>query len=146
MVFQKSALLLPQPSNSINLLGEFRHFRQEKQYLDISLICENGVRVDCHSMVLATANVFWRGVLKSLKGLGYHGIDEGSMVEILMLELNGEEVEKFVNSLYSPERFVKGKTDLNTVFLLDETSENEQPLTPPQKSKNDFVEDSSLLG
>ena len=146
MVLRKSVLLLPQPSNSINLLSEFRKFRQEKRFLDISLICENGVRVDCHSMVLATSNCFWRGVLKSLEGLGFHGIDESSRVEILMLELIGEEVEKFVDSLYEPDRFVIGKTNPSNIFLLDEPGDDEQPLNLPHPGTNDFAEDSSLLG
>ena len=97
-------------------------------------------------MVLATSNSFWRGVLKSLEGLGFHGIDEGSKVEILMLELIGEEVEKFVDSLYEPERFVHGKTNPSNIFLLDEPGEDEQPVNLPQHGRKDFVGDSSLLG
>lgn len=123
MVAQKSVLLLPQPSNTINLLGEFKKFRDEKKFIDISLICENGVHVDCHSMVLSTSNSFWRGVLQSLEGLGFHGLDEGNMVEILMPELVGEEVEKFVESLYDSERFVNGKTNPNNIFLLENFEE-----------------------
>ena len=132
MVAQKSVLLLPQPSNSINLLGEFKKFRDEKKFIDISLICENGVRIDCHSMVLSTSNSFWRGVLQSLEGLGFHGLDEGNMVEILMPELVGEEVEKFVESLYDSERFVNGKTNPNNIFLLEnlEDTNNVSTISP----------------
>ena len=137
MVAQKSVLLLPQPSNSINLLGEFKKFRDDKQFLDISLICENGVRVECHSMVLSTSNSFWRGVLQSLEGLGFHGIDEGNMVEILMPELVGEEVEKFVASLYDSERFVNGKTNPNNIFLLENFEETQHLSSiSPTISKN----------
>ena len=148
MALPKSVLLLPQPSNSINLLSEFRKFREDNRFLDISLVCENGVRVVCHSVVLATANSFWRGVLKgSLEGLGFHGIDEGSLVEILMPELNGEEVEKFVNSLYDPERFVIGKRNPAQIFLLDDPDE-ETDTVPilPEQGKEDFVKEPTLLG
>ena len=146
MVLRKSVLLLPQPSNSINFLSEFKKFREEKRFLDISLICENGIRVVCHSMVLATANCFWRGVLKSLEGLGFHGIDEGSLVEILMPELVGDDVEKFVDSLYDPQRFVIGKTNPDHVFLQDDTNETERIHDCPQTEKCRFGEESSLLG
>ena len=146
MVLRKSVLLLPQPSNSINLLCEFKKFREENRFLDISLICENGARVVCHSMVLATSNLFWRGVLKSLEGLGFHGIDEGSLVEILMPELAGDEVETFVDSLYDPQRFVIGKTDPAHVFLQDHTNETERVPDFPQTGKGTFEEQSSLLG
>ena len=146
MVLRKSVLLLPQPSNSINFLSEFKKFREEKRFLDISLICENGVRVDCHSMVLATANSFWRGVLKSLEGLGFHGIDEGSLVEILMPELVADDVETFVDSLYDPQRFVIGKTNPAHVFLQDDISETDKLPDFPETGKCRFEEESSLLG
>ena len=146
MALQKSVLLLPQPSNSINLLNEFKQFRQGKRFLDISLICDKGVRVDCHSMVLATSNSFWRGVLKSLEGLGFHGIDEGSRVEILMPELTGQDVEKFVDTLYEGERFVNGKTNPNKIFLLEDSDDDDQLLNIPHRDGKDHIEDSSLIG
>ena len=146
MVLQKSVLLLPQPSNSINLLTEFKKYREEKRFLDISLVCENGVRVSCHSMVLATANLFWKGVLKSLEGLGFHGIDEGSLVEILLPELVGDVVESFVDSLYEPDRFVIGKTNPANVFLLDNLGEGKELSIAQQQEKNNLVNDSDLLG
>ena len=151
MVLGKSVLLLPQPSNSINLLNEFKKFRDEKKFLDISLICDNDVRVDCHSVVLATANSFWSGVLDSLKGLGFHGIDEGgAMVEILMPELMAEDVRLFVNNLYDGERFVNGKTDPNKVFLLDdpegEEEQQQQCQLPHLKEKESYLESSDILG
>ena len=146
MVLRKSVLLLPQPSNSINLLSEFKKFRDEKRFLDISLVCENGVRVVCHSLVLATSNSFWRGVLKSLEGLGFHGIDEGSLVEILMPELVGDDVETFVNSLYDPQRFVVGKTTPGHVFLQDDTNETETHSDFSQTGKASCEEESSLIG
>ena len=146
MVLRKSVLLLPQPSNSINLLSEFKKFREEKRFLDITLICENGVHVVCHSVVLATANSFWRGVLKSLEGLGFHGIDEGSSVEILMPELVGDDVEIFVDSLYDPQRFVIGKTNPAHVFLQDDSNETERLPDFPPTEKCRFEEESSLLG
>ena len=146
MVGQKSVLLLPQPSNSINLLDEFKAFRDERKFLDVSLVCENGVRVDCHSIVLATSNSFWRGVLKSLEGLGYHGIDEGNLVEILMPELVGEEVEKFVESLYESERFVTAKTNPSKIFLLQDLDETDNELERSFKASEDLMDGNSTIG
>ena len=146
MVIQKSVLLLPQPSNSVNLLNEFKKFRDEKRFLDIVLICENGARINCHSMVLATANSFWRGVLKSLEGLGFHGIDEGNLVEILMPEMIGEEVEKFIESLYDAERFVFGKANNNKVYLLEEPEETNNLPNPTIKEPKDLSEQSETTG
>merc|ERR1712223_69538 len=94
-------------------------------------------------MVLATANSFWRGVLKSLEGLGFHGIDEGNLVEILMPELIGEEVEKFIESLYDAERFVIGKTNHNKVYLLEEPEETNNIPNPTIKEPKDLSEQSA---
>ena len=147
MVLMKSVLLLPQPSNSINLLNEFKKFREEKRFLDISLVCENGVRVVCHSIVLATSNSFWRGVLQSLEGLGFHGIDEDSPVEILMPELVGHDVENFVNSLYDPERLVTGKGNPSHVFLLDENVvEENQNVDLSSNSTTELMPNSAKIG
>ena len=146
MVAQKSVLLLPQPSNSINLLNEFKQFRDDRKFLDISLVCENGVRVQCHSMVLATSNSFWRGVLKSLEELGYHGIDEGNLIEILMPELVGEEVEMFIERLYDPERFVMGKSIHNKIFLLEAVEETDNASVTSHKESRDLLNETPTRG
>ena len=146
MVAQKSVLLLPQPSNSINLLNEFKKFRDDRKFLDISLVCENGVRVHCHAIVLATSNSFWRGVLKSLEELGYHGIDEGNLVEILMPELIGEEVEEFIERLYDPERFVMGKSSPSKIYLLEAVEETDNVSDTFQKDSRNLLNENPMIG
>ena len=115
--YQRAVLLLPSPDKVVNLLEEFQTLRNELKFLDVALVCSNNQKVLCHSLVLATANGFWRGVLKSLQGMGFHGVD-GSPVEILMPDLDSDEVEEFVNSIYDPDRYINCHTEHDKVFLL----------------------------
>ena len=72
--------------------------------------------------------------------------DEGNLVEILMPELVGEEVEKFIESLYDAERFVFGKTNNNKVFLLEEDEETNNVPNPTIKEPKDLSQESATTG
>ena len=50
-----------------SIAGAFRTLREEKDFADVTLVCEDGEMVEVHKVVLAASSSFFKNILKRNK-------------------------------------------------------------------------------
>ena len=63
-----------------NITASFRDLREDKDFTDITLACEDGKLLDAHKVVLASSSPFFMQLLKKIKQPEPFSLHEGSQV------------------------------------------------------------------
>ena len=58
-----------------NVKSTFGALRNDKEFVDVTLVCENAFQIDCHKAILATSSPFFSEILTKLKHEAARPID-----------------------------------------------------------------------
>ena len=77
-----------------NLTSAFRDLKEDKEFTDVTLACEDGQQIEAHKVVLASASPFFMEILKKIRNP--HPL-------IYMRGLKSEELMAIIDFLYHGE-------------------------------------------
>ena len=138
-----------------NINSAFGKLREDKEFTDVTLVCEDGQLIEGHKVILATLSPFFENILQKSKHphpliylKGFQSKDLASILDFLYLgEANvfQEDLDSFL--AIAQEIKLKGLTGQTSSEILlgqenlrssepSEPSENLRPSEPPQPSGN----------
>jgi len=124
-----------------NISGAFKELREEKDFFDVTLACENE-QLQAHKLILSACSPFFRTILRRNKHehplLYLKGVNYANMVSVLNFMYHGEVnvAQEELNSFLAiaEDLQVKGLTQTNSS---SEKSESRHD-TPPKKAESHF--------
>ena len=123
-----------------NLTSAFKDLRDDKEFTDVTLACEDGQQVEAHKLVLISSNPFFRNLLKKHKHphplVFMRGLKSEDLVAIIDFLYHGE-ANVYQENLHSflaiaGELQLKGLHGNQT-----ETASREDPLNPHTQRRHD---------
>ena len=68
-MFKKTSLFLHDgfPNFQENVKSMFGALRNDKEFVDVTLVCEDAFQIDCHKAILALSSPFFNEILTKLK-------------------------------------------------------------------------------
>ena len=77
-----------------NVKSTFGALRSDKEFVDVTLVCEDAFQIDCHKAILATSSPFFNEILTKLKQprplIYLRGMKEADLLAILDFIYFGE--------------------------------------------------------
>ena len=77
-----------------NVKSTFGALRSDKEFVDVTLVCEDAFQIDCHKAILATSSPFFNKILTKLKQprplIYLRGMKEADLLAILDFIYFGE--------------------------------------------------------
>ena len=124
-----------------NISGAFKELREEKDFFDVTLACENE-QLQAHKLILSACSPFFRTILRRNKHehplLYLKGVNYANLVSVLNFMYHGEVnvAQEELNSFLAiaEDLQVKGLTQTNSS---SEKSESKHD-TPPKKAESHF--------
>ena len=124
-----------------NISGAFKELREEKDFFDVTLACENE-QLQAHKLILSACSPFFRTILRRNKHehplLYLKGVNYANLVSVLNFMYHGEVnvAQEELNSFLAiaEDLQVKGLTQTNSS---SEKSESKHD-TPPKKTESHF--------
>ena len=93
-----------------NLVASFAEMRKENDFTDVTLVCEDGLQIEAHRVVLCASSLFFKTILK---------MNSHSHPLVYMRGLKSPELTRLVEFLYKGEALVQPE-DLDTFLNLAE--------------------------
>ena len=87
-----------------NIASSFGKLRRDKDFTDVTLVCEDGQQVEIHKFVLVSASPFFRKILK--------GAQQHNHPWIYMRDIKSEVLTAMVDFLYQGKKCLSGKPEL----------------------------------
>ena len=149
-----------------NITSSFRELREDREFTDVTLACEDGSKIEAHKVVLASSSPFFLELLKRNKHpnplLYMRGLRSDDLIAIVDFLYNGE-ANVFQENLDS---FLALAEELKLKGLTGNTDQREEPRmetvqntrtklkaetsqrfqVPPQVSEQSFEQASPLKG
>ena len=128
-----------------NANSAFRRLREDKEFTDVTLVCEDGQQMEAHKVILAASSPFFEEILQKSKHprpliylRGYQTRDFVSILDFLYFgEANvfQEDLDSFLAIV--EEIKLKGLTGQTSSEILEEQEKNKysEPVTPETKSQ-----------
>ena len=77
-----------------NVKSTFGALRSDKEFVDVTVVCEDAFQIDCHKAILATSSPFFNKILTKLKQprplIYLRGMKEADLLAILDFIYFGE--------------------------------------------------------
>ena len=126
-----------------NVHSAFGKLRDDKEFTDVTLACEDGQKLEAHKVILAASSPFFEKILQNSKHphplIYLRGFQSKDLVAILDFLYFGE-AKVFQEDLDS---FLATAQELELKGLIDQTSSNElkkpESYTPTEKSTETFL-------
>ena len=93
-----------------NLVASFTQLRRDNDFTDVTLVCEDGLQIEAHRLVLCASSSFFKTILK---------MNSHSYPLVYMRGIMSSELTPLVEFLYNGEATVQPE-DLDTFLLLAE--------------------------
>ena len=128
-----------------NANSAFRRLREDKEFTDVTLVCEDGQQMEAHKVILAASSPFFEEILQKSRHprpliylRGYRTRDFVSILDFLYFcEANvfQEDLDSFLAIV--EEIKLKGLTGQTSSEILEEQEKNKysEPVTPETKSQ-----------
>ena len=152
-----------------NVANAFRNLREDKEFADLTLVCEDGNQIEVHKMVLSSSSPFFKKLLAKNKHphplIYMRGIKSGDLSAVVDFLYHGEakvfdedldsylaiaEEFQLMGLMKEPDERVLGGNEnqndqlpktkqISQVPLLKETSADNLPSTKPETEKKLIV-------
>ena len=93
-----------------NLVASFAEMRKENDFTDVTLVCEDGLQIEAHRVVLCASSLFFKTILK---------MNSHSHPLVYMRQIKSSELIPLVEFLYKGEATVQPE-DLDTFLKIAE--------------------------
>ena len=131
-----------------NLTSAFRDLREDKEFTDVTLACEDGQQVEAHKVVLISSSPFFKSLLQRNKHphplIYMRGLKSKDLVAMIDFLYHGEAnvYQENLDSFLA----IAGELQLKGLHgnQTEAMSEEIQPTKPPARISNTFVEEETV--
>ena len=126
-----------------NINSAFKKFRDNKEFSDVTLVCEDGQEIEAHKVILASSSPFFEEILQKSKHphpliflRGFQSKDFTSILDFLYFGETNVYQEDFDSFLAIAEEIkLKGLTGQTYSDVLEEQEKSEHPEPIPRHSE-----------